>query len=271
MTKRAATIRIAAVGDLHCTTQSRGAFHELFIGASREADVIALCGDLTDYGLPDEAQILAGELAAAEVPVVGVLGNHDHESDQPDEVARILTAAGMKVLDGDAVLIGDVGFAGTKGFAGGFGRHALGAWGELAIKAFVQAALDEALKLETGLARLRSPTKVALLHYSPIQGTVEGEPEAIFPFLGSERLEEPLDRYEVSAVFHGHAHHGAAQGTTRSGTPVYNVCLPLLRRESEPRWYRLVELPAPPMDETDRELAPAPDRAIAAPAPAKQP
>lgn len=249
MSKPDRTVRIAAVGDLHCTNESKGAFHDLFASASEEADVIALCGDLTDYGLADEARVLATDAAAARVPIVAVLGNHDYESGQAVEVARILADAGMKVLDGDSVEVGDVGFAGAKGFGGGFGRHALGAWGEEATKAFVQAAIDEALKLETGLARLRTPTRVALLHYAPILGTVEGEPEPIFPFLGSERLEEPLDRFEVSAVFHGHAHHGAAEGTTRSGAPVYNVSLPLLRASGGDRPYRLVELPAAPVPE----------------------
>jgi Icc-related predicted phosphoesterase len=237
--------RIAAVGDLHCTVDSRGRLHDLFTSASAEADVIALCGDLTDYGLPDEAHVLAGELTGARVPVVGVLGNHDHESGRQVEVAQILTEGGMKVLDGDAVQLAGVGFAGTKGFAGGFDIHSLGAWGEAATKAFVQAAVDETMKLEAGLARLRTRTRVALLHYSPVSATVRGEPEQIFPFLGSSRLEEPIDRLEVSAVFHGHAHHGVTEGQTRRGVPVYNVSMPLLLsagRGAKP--YRVVELPA---------------------------
>jgi Icc-related predicted phosphoesterase len=241
----ARTTRIAAVGDLHCTVDSRGRLHDLFASASAEADVIALCGDLTDYGLPDEAHVLAGELTGARLPVVGVLGNHDHESGRQVEVAQILTEAGMKVLDGDAVQLAGVGFAGSKGFAGGFDVHSLGAWGEAATKAFVQAAVDEAMKLEAGLARLRTRSRVALLHYSPVSGTVLGEPEQIFPFLGSSRLEEPIDRLEVSAVFHGHAHHGRPEAKTRRGVPVYNVSMPLLLaagRGAKP--YRIVELPA---------------------------
>jgi Icc-related predicted phosphoesterase len=251
--------RIAAVGDLHCTVDSKGGFRELFTRASLEADVIALCGDLTDYGLPEEAHVLAGELAGARVPVVGVLGNHDHESGKQIEVAQILSEAGMKVLDGDAVQLAGIGFAGTKGFAGGFDIHSLGAWGEAATKAFVQAAIDEAMKLEAGLARLRTRSRVALLHYSPISGTVLGEPEQIYPFLGSSRLEDPIDRMEVSAVFHGHAHHGATEGTTRHGVPTYNVSLPLLLasgRGAKP--YRVVELPvdADTPDSAEHELTP---------------
>jgi Icc-related predicted phosphoesterase len=237
------TARVAAVGDLHCTVDSRGQLQDLFMDASADADVIALCGDLTDYGLPEEARVLAGELAAARVPVVGVLGNHDHESGKAAEVAQILAGAGMRVLDGDAVELASIGFAGTKGFSGGFDRHSLGSWGETAVKAFVQMAVDEAMKLEAGLARLRTHARVALLHYSPISATVEGEPEQIYPFLGSSRLEEPIDRLEVDAVFHGHAHHGTAQAATRLGVPVYNVSMPLLLsagRRARP--YRVVEL-----------------------------
>ena len=243
-----APVRLAAAGDLHCTTESRGQLQDLFAQASREADLIALCGDLTDYGLPAEAEVLAGELAAAQVPVVAVLGNHDHESGSAEEIADLLRGAGVKVLDGDAVELAGIGFAGTKGFAGGFGHHALGAWGEPAIKSFVQVAIDEALKLETAVARLRTPTRVVLLHYSPVQGTVEGEPEAIYPWLGSSRLEEPIDRYEVATVLHGHAHYGAPEARTRGGVPVYNVSVPVLQRLDPARSFRVIALPggAPP-------------------------
>ena len=257
--RTAHTTRIAAVGDLHCTVDAKGRLRELFTRASQEADVIALCGDLTDYGLPEEAHVLAGELVGARVPVVGVLGNHDHESGKQVEVAQILTEAGMKVLDGDAVQLAGIGFAGTKGFAGGFDLHSLGAWGEAATKAFVQAAIDEAMKLEAGLARLRTRSRVALLHYSPISGTVRGEPEQIYPFLGSSRLEDPIDRMTVSAVFHGHAHHGAAEGRTKNGVPTYNVSLPLLLA-SGPRAtpFRLVELAVDQdaADAAEHELTP---------------
>ena len=257
--RTAHTTRIAAVGDLHCTVDAKGRLRELFTRASQEADVIALCGDLTDYGLPEEAHVLAGELVGARVPVVGVLGNHDHESGKQVEVAQILTEAGMKVLDGDAVQLAGIGFAGTKGFAGGFDIRSLGAWGEAATKAFVQAAIDEAMKLEAGLARLRTRSRVALLHYSPISGTVRGEPEQIYPFLGSSRLEDPIDRMQVSAVFHGHAHHGATEGKTKNGVPTYNVSLPLLLA-SGPRAtpFRLVELPVDPegTDAVEHELTP---------------
>jgi Icc-related predicted phosphoesterase len=184
---------------------------------------------LTDYGLPEEAQVLAKELTAATLPTVAVLGNHDYEAGKQDEIRQILVDAGVRILDGDTCEIEGVGFAGVKGFAGGFGRATLGFWGEDAIKRFVQEALDEALKLESALARLRTAHKVAVLHYAPIQATVEGEPPEIFPFLGCSRLEGPLTRYPVDVVFHGHAHHGAPEGRTNNGTPVYNVALQLMR------------------------------------------
>jgi Icc-related predicted phosphoesterase len=216
----------------------------IFAAVAEQADVLVLCGDLCDYGLAEEAQVLVRELSAVRVPVVGVLGNHDFESGQQDAVKEILCAAGVQVLDGDACEINGIGFAGVKGFGGGFGARALGPWGENTIKAFVREAVDEALKLESALARLRVEHRVAVLHYSPIQATVEGEPEAIFPFLGSSRLEEPLNRYPANAVFHGHAHHGSPEGQTQTGIPVYNVSLPLLRQQ-DPRTpgFRVVEIP----------------------------
>jgi Icc-related predicted phosphoesterase len=238
-------LRIAAMGDIHVSKSSQGAFHALFAQISHTADVLLLCGDFTDYGLPEEARILARELTSSvNIPVIAVLGNHDYESGNQLEIRRILTDAGVAVLDGEATEVHGVGFAGVKGFCGGFGRGALGPWGEQKIKDFVQEAVDEALKLETALARLRTTRRVALLHYSPIRGTVEGEPPEIFPYLGSSRLEEPINRYRVSAVFHGHAHRGAAEGRTSAGIPVYNVAMPLMARLNPDRPpYLVVELP----------------------------
>jgi Icc-related predicted phosphoesterase len=243
-------LRIAAIGDLHCTRASEGTFQPLFGKVGESADVLVLCGDLTDYGTPEEARVLARELGATKIPKVAVLGNHDFESGASAEVARILAdAAGVIVLDGTAVEVLGVGFAGVKGFAGGFGERALQSWGEEPIKAFVRAALDEALKLETALARLRTPGRVALLHYAPIGETVGGEPTEIFPFLGSSRLEEPLNRYRPSVVFHGHAHRGRPEGATAAGVPVYNVALPLLKRTDPDRPpFRVVEVPLPAED-----------------------
>jgi Icc-related predicted phosphoesterase len=238
-------IRLAAVGDLHVQKSSRGAIQPLLAPVNDAADVLILCGDLTDYGLPEEAEILAKELkTSVRIPIVGVLGNHDYESGRQQDVGAILTEAGVKLLDGEAAEIHGIGFAGVKGFVGGFDRGTLGAWGESAIKRFVQEALDEAIKLESALARLRTPRRIAILHYSPVRGTVEGEPLEIYPYLGTSRLEEPIDRYPVDAVFHGHAHSGAPDGRTRTGIPVYNVALPLLRRHAGLQaGFRVIEIP----------------------------
>jgi Icc-related predicted phosphoesterase len=223
-------VRVAALADLHCTKSSQGAFQSLFARISESADIAVIAGDLTDYGLPEEAAILARELTALRIPAAAVLGNHDLESGKASEVRQILTDAGLVVLDGDACELQGVGIAGVKGFGGGFGRHALGPWGENIIKQFVHEAVDEALKLEAAFARLRTKHPIALLHYSPIQQTVEGEPAEIFPFLGSSRLEEPIGRYPVSFVVHGHAHRGQLEGMTKNAVPVYNVSMPLLTR-----------------------------------------
>ena len=228
--KSSSHIRFAAVGDIHVQKDAAGTLRNFFAQAADAADALLLCGDLTDYGTEEEARILAEELGTINIPVVAVLGNHDHESGTPEVVAAALTHAGVRVLDGSACEIEGVGIAGVKGFAGGFGRGSLGAWGEPAIKLFVQEALNEAMKLESALAKLRTRRRIALLHYAPIVGTVQGEPVEIFPFLGSSRLEEPLLRYTMDAVFHGHAHRGTLEGRTMSGVPVYNVAKPLLQR-----------------------------------------
>jgi Icc-related predicted phosphoesterase len=238
-------LRVAAVADVHCTRASQGQLQVLFAHAAAHADVLLMCGDLTDYGLPEEAHVLTRELAGmGPTPVLAVLGNHDFESGHADEVKAILSAAGVQMLDGDAVEIGGVGFAGCKGFGGGFGQKVLEPWGEEATKRFVHEAVDEALKLERALARLTTAQRVAVLHYAPVAGTVQGEPPEIFPFLGSSRLEEPLNRYRVAAAFHGHAHRGHAEGRTNAGAPVYNVAIPVLRKTFPDQLpIRIVEIP----------------------------
>lgn len=236
-------VRVAAVGDLHCKQEPTEELRQLFSDASAAADMLLLCGDLTDHGRPEEARTLAEQLSAARIPVVAVLGNHDHESGKPDEVARILRDVGVQVLDGDACEIRGIGIAGVKGFAGGYGRNSLGPWGEAAIKQFVDEAIQEARKLETGLSKLRTRHRIALLHYSPVEETVQGERPEIYAFLGNSRLEEPLTRYPVDFVFHGHAHSGFPEGKTVNETPVYNVAKPLLQSSYADRPpFRLVEL-----------------------------
>jgi Icc-related predicted phosphoesterase len=254
MAKPSDVVRIAAMSDVHYSRTSGGALHAVFQQVTESADVLVLCGDMTDYGLAEEAKLLTKDLTSAlKIPAVGVLGNHDFEAGQEEEIAKILTDAGVRLLDGDTHEIYGVGFAGVRGFCGGFGRGALGAWGEPIIKQFVHEALQEVLKLESALARLKTAHRIALIHYAPVRGTVEGEPLEIYPFLGSSRFEEPLTRYSVSAVFHGHAHRGSPEGRTSSGIPVFNVCLPLLKTLYPDRPpFRLFEVPrvaAPPGDE----------------------
>ena len=171
---------------------STGKFQALFTQVSESADMLLFAGDLTDTGQPEEARILARELSSLRVPGVAVLGNHDFESGHQEEVSHILTDSGLTMLDGEACEVHGIGIAGVKGFAGGFGTAALGPWGEPTIKQFVHEAVNEALKLEASLARLRSARQVVLLHYSPVRQTVEGEPLEIYPFVGSSRLEEPI-------------------------------------------------------------------------------
>jgi Icc-related predicted phosphoesterase len=240
------TVRIAAIADVHCTKRSHGHLEPCFARATAGADVLLLGGDLTDYGLPEEAHVLALELRPVlkTIPVVAVLGNHDFESGRSAEVTQILADAGVVVLDGDACELYGVGFAGVKGFAGGFGRAMLTPWGEPSIKAFVHEAVEESLKLERALASLQTSQRVALMHYAPIEGTVVGEKCEIFPFMGTSRLEECLNRHPVTVVFHGHAHRGALEGRTSGGIPVYNVAKPLLERAlSTHAPFRLVEIP----------------------------
>lgn len=237
-------VRLAALADIHYTQSSHGALQPVFAQISQSADVLVLCGDLVNYGLPEETEIFVKELVGLTIPIVAVLGNHEFESGKQEEVRGILSDAGIVVLDGDGCEICGIGFVGTKGFAGGFGEQSLQPWGERMIKSFVQEAIDETLKLESALARLRTTQRIALLHYSPIQATVEGEPPEIFPFMGSSRLEEPLNRYRVTAVFHGHAHHGRPQGRTTGNVPVYNVAMKVLQHNFPDRLpFRLLEVP----------------------------
>jgi Icc-related predicted phosphoesterase len=235
-------LKVAAIGDLHVTESMEHGFRDLFAEISDQADVLVLCGDLTDFGKASEAEILAEELRTCSIPMVGVLGNHDYECGRPDEVARILGQAGMFVLGEHATVIGGVGFAGVKGFIGGFGRGELGAFGEPAVKTFVDESREEARKLENALRTLRTERAVAVLHYAPVQDTVEGEPLQIFPFLGSSRLANAIDRFDnVKAAVHGHAHRGRYEGRTAGGVPVYN-CARFVVEAEFGRPYALLEV-----------------------------
>lgn len=235
-------VRIAAIGDLHIQEDHTTRYAELFAEISSLADVLVLCGDLTNYGKTIEAKNLADDLRAASIPVVAVLGNHDYDCGQPEVVKEHLAGVGVRVLDGEAYEIKGVGFAGCMGAMGGFGRGLLSAFGEPAVKLFVKACFEENMKLETSLRMLRTEKAVAVLHYSPIPGTVEGEPHEIYPFLGNSRLADAIDHHEqVRAVFHGHAHRGVHKGATPRGVPVYNAAQ-MVALAATGRPYTLVEI-----------------------------
>ena len=220
-------MRIAAVADLHFTPQNYDPLREPFGRLKDEADVLIVAGDLTNYGTTQEMESLLNNLVRVRIPTIAVIGNHECESGQEADLMKMMTAAGIKVLDGTAYERDDVGFAGTKGFPGGFGRGALTYFGEKQVKAFVQAAIDEAVKLERALMQLRAPKTVVVVHYAPIADTVQGEHPEIFPYLGTSRLGEVIDRHGADLVVHGHAHHGRPDGKTTSGIPVHNVAVRL--------------------------------------------
>ena len=244
MSDNSKPLRIAAAADIHYTRTSKGQNQALFTDASTAADVLLLCGDLTDYGHAEEAEVLAEDIRTyCKVPILAVLGNHDYESGHVEEVTKIMEGAGVKMLDGDSTEIGGVGFAGVCGFGGGFGRYMLNAWGEPLIKDFAHEGVNQAMKLERALARLDTPKRVVITHYAPLKETVEGENPEIFPFLGSTRLEGPINRFNAAVAFHGHAHNGKHEGRTSAQVPVYNVSMAVLKRiQPDHPWFRLVEV-----------------------------
>ena len=228
-------VKIAAIADIHVRESDKGKWVECFQSVSEQADVLLLCGDLTDTGKEEEALVLAEELTACTIPVIAVMGNHDYEKDQQEVICNTLKQRNIHLLDGESIVIHGVGFAGVKGFAGGFDKYMLPMFGEAMNKQFVQESVNEALKLDQALVRLEGEEddikKIAVLHYAPVKDTVVGEPEEIFPFLGSSHLAEPLDRRQVTAAFHGHAHKGTLHGKTPQGVKVFNVSKPILLKE----------------------------------------
>ena len=236
-------IRIAALSDIHVTERSHTKYQGIFRDISDKADIMLLCGDLTDHGLPSESEVLKAELQACTIPKIAVLGNHDYESGQEEAVKEILRTGNLILLEDEEFFIDNVGFAGVKGFGGGYGRHMLGAFGESAIKTFVGEAIKEVEKLEVNLGKIdRAEKKVVLMHYSPTPSTLGSESQEIFPFLGSSRFEEVINRYDVTMVFHGHAHFGNPEGQTSNGIPVYNVAFTLMQQEFPEKPYKLVEI-----------------------------
>lgn len=235
-------MRIAATADIHFSPQSYDRIRDAMGRVRDDADVLVIAGDLTNYGKPDEVESLLNALVRLRVPIVAVLGNHDYESNRVEEVMKLLTAEGIKMLDGSAYERDGVGFAGCKGFHGGFGRGVLTAFGEPEVKAFVQASMDEAMKLERALSMLRTEKRVVVTHYAPVPDTVKGEPQEIYTYLGCSRFAEIIDRHGANIAFHGHAHHGSPDGKTVGGVPVHNVALQLNMQRDGGKPYRVFEV-----------------------------
>ncbi len=239
-------MKIAALGDIHVRENDHGKWHDLFRKLSDEADLILLCGDLTDTGTLAEAETLATELKACTKPVFAVLGNHDYEHNLHVEIKKLLSNEWVTILDGESAVFEDIGIAGVKGFGGGFGHFMLPRWGEQMNKEFVNETVREALLLDSALAKLDSDNtglkKLVIMHYAPIQETIEGEPPEIHAFLGCSRLSEPINSRDVTAVFHGHAHSGKLHGKTTAGIDVYNVSIQVLKKEGLEKPYFILDL-----------------------------
>ncbi len=235
-------MRLAAVADIHLVPENRERDIRGFSAVNDLADALVVAGDFTNHGIPDEMRGCLSVLEHVHIPIIAVLGNHDHESGHQDELAGMLRLAGVRLLDGNCFEVSGVGFAGTKGFCGGFAPHELMPFGEEGIKTFVAVAEREAIKLDYGLAQLRTPVRVAITHYAPIKETILGEPEPIFPFLGSSRLYRALETHRPALAVHGHAHHGTFSADTPCGVRVCNVSLPILRGRREEHPFVLFDL-----------------------------
>jgi Icc-related predicted phosphoesterase len=227
-------IRIAAVGDVHVDQDVVGRYRPALERLPEVADVLLVAGDLTRHGTVEEARCFATEFGGLEVPVVVVLGNHDHQSDQQDAVADLLTGSGIAVLEGSGMVL-DVhghrlGVAGAKGFGGGFAGACASKFGEREMKDFVGTTEAIADKLGAALRGLDCDALVALTHYSPVPETLAGEPLEIYPFLGSYLLGQAIDSAPTALALHGHAHAGTERGRTPGGVPVRNVAHPVIKQ-----------------------------------------
>jgi Icc-related predicted phosphoesterase len=227
-------VRVAAIGDVHFSEDSRGKLRNFWERLGECADIFLIAGDLTTHGEARQARVLAEELQGIGIPVVSVLGNHDHHNDEHREVRRELERHGIIVLESEGVTLSvdgaSVGIAGTKGFGGGFAGACGSAFGEREMKEFVYHTQHLARRLEEELKNLKTDYRIALLHYSPVKETLEGERLEIYPFLGSYLLAEAIDNAGADLALHGHAHHGQEKGVTPAGVPVRNVALPVLRQ-----------------------------------------
>lgn len=227
-------IRIAAVGDVHMAEDNRGRLRPALENLPDHADVLLLAGDLTKHGSLAEARVVADEFGGLDVPVIAVLGNHDHHGDVPDRIAELLGAHGIQLLEGERAVLSvaglRLGVAGVKGFGGGFAGKCGSAFGEREMKAFVGHTIEVADRLDVALAGLagEADVTVALTHYAPVPDTLRGEPPEIYPFLGAYQLAEAIDAHQVDLAIHGHAHFGCECGVTPGGVRVRNVAQPVI-------------------------------------------
>ncbi|MFF9912700.1 metallophosphoesterase [Streptomyces sp. NPDC013457] len=240
-----AVVRVAAVGDIHLGPDSRGLLRPSFATLPDRADLLLLAGDLTRHGTVAEAEVVAGEVEDLGVPVVAVLGNHDHHSEQEEAVSRVLADAGVAVLEGTATVLSlygrKTGVAGAKGFCGGFAGRSAGEFGEREMKDFVRVTRRSADALRRSLTELADDgcaLRIALTHFSPVPDTLAGEPREIYPFLGSYLLAEAMDEAGADLAVHGHAHLGTEHGMTAGGIRVRNVAQPVIGKA-----YALYHLP----------------------------
>ncbi|MEV7629354.1 metallophosphoesterase [Actinoplanes sp. NPDC089786] len=227
-------IRVAAVGDVHVDADVVGRYRPALEQLPEVADVLLVAGDLTRHGTVEEARSFVTEFGGLAVPVVTVLGNHDHQSDQADAVSTVLTDAGITVLEGASTVLElnghRLGVAGVKGFGGGFGGACASNFGEREMKDFVRTGEDAANRLEAALTGVTCDALVALTHYAPVPETLAGEPPEIHAFLGSYQLGRAIDAAGATLALHGHAHHGTERGRTPGGVPVRNVAHPVIKQ-----------------------------------------
>lgn len=228
-------LRVAAAGDIHCSEEERARLENAFMGAERESDLILLAGDLTTYGEPEQAAVLAEVARGLTIPVYAVLGNHDWHANRHEELVLTLRAGGIHVLERASEVVSvqgvEVGIVGTKGFVGGFSGSLIPDFGEPLLRRLYAETSAEVSALDRGLRKVSgSAIRIVLLHYAPTSTTIEGEPETIWAFLGSQRLADPIRQHRPDIVLHGHGHGGTFAGAIED-VPVFNVGVPVTGRD----------------------------------------
>jgi len=228
-------LRVAAAGDIHCSEEERTRLENAFMDAERESDLILLAGDLTIYGEPEQAAVLADVTRGIGVPIYAVLGNHDWHANRHEELVSTLRAGGIHVLERASEIVTlngvEVGIVGTKGFVGGFSGSLIPDFGEPLLRRVYAETSAEVSAIDRGLRKVSEcAIRIVLLHYSPTTTTIEGEPETIWAFLGSQRLADPIREHSPDVVLHGHGHRGSFAGAI-DDVPVFNVGVPVMGQD----------------------------------------